>query len=126
MPGGSRLRRSALFFFLPTLVAAVLVIGAYTYRALFQLEQVRPPSVVEATLSLTNEKVDRLDRLVIEQDNVVATEVDTGGLDEVGANWLPTAARETPTVRAVLLLDLGSEGREVVAFASRAPGPEDE
>ncbi|HEU4408761.1 MAG TPA: HAMP domain-containing sensor histidine kinase [Polyangiaceae bacterium] len=126
MPGGSRLGRSALYFFLPTVVAAVLVIGAYTYRASFQLEQVRQQSVVEATLSLTNEKVDRLDRLVIEQDNVVAAEVDAGGLDEVGANWLPTAARETPTVRAVLLLDLASEGREVVAFASRAPGPEDE
>jgi two-component system phosphate regulon sensor histidine kinase PhoR len=126
MPGGSRLGGSAVYFFLPALVAAVVVVGAITYRASFQLEQVRQQSVVEATLSLTNEKVDRLDRLVIEQDNVVAAEADVGQPEELGASWLPTAARETPTVRAVLVLDLGSAGREVVAFASRAPGPEDE
>jgi two-component system phosphate regulon sensor histidine kinase PhoR len=40
-------------------------------------------------------------------------------MSELTQRWLPTAQRETPTVRAIVVLD---EARTVLAFASRAGG----
>lgn len=107
-------------------VLAVLVLATIMFRSSFQMEQLRERSVVEATLSLANEKADRLEKRIIEQDNVVASL--TGGEDplDFGKRWLAAAAAQTPTVRAVLLIDLESPSREVVGFVSRAPGGDDD
>jgi two-component system phosphate regulon sensor histidine kinase PhoR len=120
MAEGTRRGRLVMFLFLPAIVAAAVVIGVFLFRASRQTEQLRQRSVVEATLTLVNEKVDRLDRLIIEQDNVLLSEVDVNDPGQLARRWLPTAARETPTVRAVLILDRSSEEHQVVAFASRA------
>ncbi len=119
-------KRRVTYLLLPAIVAAVLVLGAFLYRASRQIEQVRKLSVIEATLSLANEKADRLDRMIIEQDNAIASLVDVSVPHEVAQKWLPTATRETPTVRAVLVVDLSSRDGQVLGFASRSPGPEDE
>lgn len=124
MAEGSRRGRLVTFFFLPAIVAAAVVIAAFLFRASQQTEQLRQRSVVEATLSLANEKVDRLDRMIIEQDNVLASEIDVAEPSQLARRWLPTAARETPTVRAVLILDRSTSENQVVAFASRALGTE--
>lgn len=126
MPEGTRRGRIVTYLLLPLIVAAVLVVGGIMVRASLEVEALRQRSVVEATLSLANEKVDRLDRFVIEQDNVLVAETDPLEPGRLARRWLPTAARETPTVRAVLVLDLSSADRDVVGFVSRAPGPEDE
>ena len=126
MAESTRRERIVMLLLLPAIVAAVVVLGAYMFRASLQVEQTRQRSVIEATLSLANEKVDRLDRLVIDQDNVIATEIDASEPQSVGRRWLPTAARETPTIRAVLVLDLSTPERQVLGYASRTPGPEDE
>jgi two-component system phosphate regulon sensor histidine kinase PhoR len=120
MAEGSRRGRLVTFLFLPAIVAAAVVLGVFLFRASQQTEQVRQRSVVEATLTLANEKVDRLDRMIIEQDNVLASEVDVSEPGQLARRWLPTAARETPTVRAVLILDRSTPENQVVAFASRA------
>lgn len=122
-------KRHRLFTFLvvPAIVIGVLILGGVTFRTTFQIEKLRQQSVVEATISLANEKVDRLDKRIIEQDNVVLAEVDTSVLDDLGQRWLPIATRETPTIRAVLVLDPHSPRHDVLAFASRAGGgPEDD
>ncbi len=116
--------RLVMFLFLPAIVAASVVLGVFLFRASRQAEQLRQRSVVEATLTLTNEKVDRLDRLIIEQDNVIGSEVDASDPSHLGRRWLTTAVRETPTVRALLLVDLGTAERQVVAFVSRSIGAE--
>ena len=126
MAESTRRERIVMLLLLPAIVGAVIVLGAFMFRASLQVEQVRQRSVIEATLSLANEKVDRLDRLVIDQDNVIVSEVDVAEPQTVGRRWLPTAARETPTVRAVLVIDLSSPDRQVLGYASRTPGPEDE
>ena len=46
---------------------------------------------------------------------------DPARLDGLNERWLPTAQRETPTVRAILVLD--ARRADVLAFASRASGP---
>lgn len=121
-----RRERLLTFLLLPVIVLAVLVLAGVMFRSSFQLEKLREQSVVEATLLLANEKADRLDKRIIEQDNVVRSVVDLREREGFGAKWLESAALQTPTVRAVLLLDLSSPQRDVVAVASRAPGPEHE
>src|SRR5262249_43569088 len=111
----------------PAIVVGVLVLGGVTFRTTFQIERLRQQSVVEATLSLANEKVDRLDKRVIEEDNAVLEKAELSALASLTRRWLPSASRETPTVRAILILDPQSSSHDVLAFASRAGGgPEDD
>jgi two-component system, OmpR family, phosphate regulon sensor histidine kinase PhoR len=110
-----------------SIVVGVLVLGGITVRTTFQIEKLRQQSVVEATISLANEKVDRLDKRIVEEDNVVLTEADVPMLASLPRRWLRTAARETPTVRAILVIDVWSPSHDVVAFMSRTGGgPEDD
>lgn len=104
---------------LPAVLVAVGVLAYFTFRTTLQVERLRQQSVLEATLGLANEKADRLDKRIIEQDNVVFAIADPQRLPELTQRWLPTAQRETPTVRAILVLD---ESRTVLVFASRAGG----
>ena len=101
------------------MLAAVGILAYFTFRTTLQVERLRQQSVLEATLGLANEKADRLDKRIIEQDNVVLAIADPQRLTDLTSRWLPTAQRETPTVRAILVLD---EAHTVLAFASRAGG----
>jgi two-component system, OmpR family, phosphate regulon sensor histidine kinase PhoR len=111
--------RLASFVLLPAVLVAVGVLAYFTFRTTFQIERLRQQSVLEATLGLANEKADRLDKQIVEQDNVVVAVSDPAKLEELNERWLPTARRETPSVRAIVVLD---DNRTVLAFASRASG----
>jgi two-component system phosphate regulon sensor histidine kinase PhoR len=114
--------RLARFVLLPAVLTAVGVLAWFTFRTTLQVERLRQQSVLEATLGLANEKADRLDKRIIEQDNVVFAIADPARLTELTQRWLPTAQRETPTVRAILVLDGDDPAHTVLAFASRAGG----
>jgi signal transduction histidine kinase len=114
-----RRERIASFVLLPAVLVAVGIFAYFTFRTTLQVERLRQQSVLEATLGLANEKADRLDKRIIEQDNVVFAIADPQRRSDLTQRWLPTAQRETPTVRAILVLD---ESRTVLAFASRAGG----
>jgi two-component system phosphate regulon sensor histidine kinase PhoR len=116
----TRRDRLARFALLPVVLVAVGVVAYFALRTTFQLDKLRQQSVVEATIALAGEKADRLDKQIIEQDNVIIAIADPAHLDGLSERWLPTAQRETPTVRAILVLD---SARDVIAFASRASGP---
>jgi len=108
------------YVLLPAVIVAVAVLAYFTFRTTLQLDTLRKQSVLEATLALANEKATRLDRQIIDQDNVVVAIADPAFAGDLTERWLPTAQRETPSVRAIVVLD---ESRTVVAFASRARGP---
>jgi two-component system, OmpR family, phosphate regulon sensor histidine kinase PhoR len=126
MAESSPRQRLLTFLLLPAFVIAVLVLDGITFRNSFQLERLRQQSVLEATLLLANEKADRLEKRIIDQDNVVAATLQPEDHSTFAADWLNIARVQTPTIRAVFLIDLGSAEREVVGFASRFPGLEDE
>src|ERR1700742_429517 len=90
---------------LPAVLVAVGILAYFTFRTTLQVERLRQQSVLEATLGLANEKADRLDQRIIEQDDVVFSIADPARLTEIAQRWLPTAQRETPAVRAILVLD---------------------
>lgn len=112
-----RRERLASFVLLPAVLVAIGILAYFTFRTTLQVERLRQQSILEATLGLANEKADRLDKRIIEQDNVVLAIADPNRIGELTQRWLPTAQRETPTVRAILVLD---DARTVLAFASRA------
>ena len=111
---------------LPAFVIAVLVLDGVTFRNSFQLEKLREQSVIEATLLLAKEKADRLEKRIIDQDNVIASTIDVENRTNFGVDWLESARVQTPTGRAVFLLDYVSPSHEVLAMSSRFPGLEDE
>ncbi len=115
----TRRDRLASFVLLPAVILSVSVLAYFTFRTTLQVEKLRQQSVLEATLGLANEKADRLDKRIIEEDNVIVAIADPASLVDLTERWLPTAQRETPTVRAILVLD---DARTVLAFASRAGG----
>ena len=89
-----------MFVLLPAVVLAVGVLAYYTFRTTLQADTLRQQSVLEATLALATEKSNRVDRQIIDQDNVVVAVADPARLDEIEGRWLPTARRETPSVRS--------------------------
>lgn len=111
---------------LPAFVIAVLVLEGITFRNSFQLEKLREQSVIEATYLLATEKADRLEKRIIDQDNVIALTIDVGQRSNFGFEWLESARVQTPTARAVYLLDYNSPNHEVLALASRFPSLDDE
>jgi two-component system, OmpR family, phosphate regulon sensor histidine kinase PhoR len=115
-PWRARLKQ---FVLLPLVVVAVGILAYFTFRTTLQIDTLRQQSVLEATLGLATEKANRVDRQIIDQDNVVMAVADPARLEVLTEHWLPTAQRETPSVRAILILD---ESRTVLAFASRATG----
>lgn len=126
MAESSPRQRLLTFLLLPAFVIAVLVLDGITFRNSFQLEKLREQSVLEATLLLANEKADRLEKRIIDQDNVVGSTLQPDDHSAFASDWLSIARVQTPTIRAVFLIDLGSAEHEVVGFASRFPGLEDE
>ena len=112
-------QRLKQFVLLPLVVAAVGILAYFTFRTTLQIDTLRQQSVLEATLGLATEKASRVDRQIIDQDNVVMAVADPARFEVLAERWLPTAQRETPSVRAILVLD---ENRTVLAFASRATG----
>jgi two-component system phosphate regulon sensor histidine kinase PhoR len=126
VPDGALREKLMYFALVPAIVIAVLVLGALSLRTTLRIEQARRQTVFDATLTLADERVDSLDKLIIAQDNVVAAHADPAGLPLLSRRWLPTAARETPSVRAILVLDMDHDEHDILAFVSRRPGPEDD
>lgn len=118
--------RLLTFLLLPAIVIAVLVLSGGSFRASFQLDKLREQAVVEASLELATARASLLDQMIIDQDNIIAAEIDVSALHEVREHWSEVADRRTPTVRAVLVVDLGSPEHEVRAHVSRTPGSSDD
>src|SRR5579871_971144 len=97
--------RLASIVLLPAVLVAVGILAYFTFRTTLQVERLRQQSVLEATLGLASEKADRLDKRIVEQDSVIFAITDPQRIAELNQRWLPTAQRETPTVRAVVVLD---------------------
>lgn len=105
------------FVVVPVVVVAVAVLAYFTLKTTLRLDQLRKQAVLEATLGLALEKATRLDRIVIDQDNTVMAIAEPQSFDRVGERWLPTARRETPTIRAIAVLD---SSFQVLTWVSRA------
>ncbi len=123
--GDGRLGRARIWILVTAIAIAAVILAVVTYRTTFQLEAIRAQAVFEATLGLADEKVDRVDRAIVEADDAILTLGEGGRPDDVPRRWRALGARQTSTVSHVVVLD-ASPAREIVAFASRLPRPEDD
>jgi len=113
-----RLRfRIVYLVLLPAIAVAACVLGYYTYVTASQFDQLGEQSIAHSTLLLVEEKVDRIERGVIDADNAVLHVVNVDHPDSVDTAWMPLAERISPSVRAVLVLD---DGGAVLSYAARA------
>lgn len=131
MPAADTLARARTIVLVPVIVIAAVVLAVVTWRTTFQLEAIRAQAVFEATLGLADEKVDRVDRAIVEADDAVLALAEGGRPDDIPRRWRLLAVRSTPTIAHVVVLDGGSDREggpppEIVAFASRAPRPADD
>jgi two-component system phosphate regulon sensor histidine kinase PhoR len=113
---------------LTAIIVAVVVLLAVTFRTTLRLDALRAQAVLELTLEFADEKVDRVDRAIIEADEAIrglADATSLGSIDGSPRRWRAQLTRQTPTISHVLVLD-GASTHEVVAFASRAPSPADD
>jgi two-component system phosphate regulon sensor histidine kinase PhoR len=121
----SRVARARTWVLVSIIIVAAVVLAVVTYRTTFQLEAIRAQAVFEATLGLADEKVDRVDRAIVEVDDAVMALGEGARADEIPRRWRSQIPRQTPTVTHVLVFDT-TPARAVVAFASRLPSPADD
>lgn len=110
-------RARVLYWLLvPAIVIAAGVLGYYSVEAARQVAEASEQSVVQSTLLLVDEKVDRLEQMVIGADEAVFHLVDVRRPETVETDWPALAQRLSPSVRALFVLDdTGSH----VAYACR-------
>lgn len=90
---------------LAAIVGASVFLAWWTWRTTGELERVGERSVMESTLLLVREKLDRVEATIVAADNAVMHVVDPDDLDVLAARLPALTDRVAPTARAVLVLD---------------------
>ena len=123
--------RFVYYVLVPAIAIAVLVLGGLAATTV-RVDQAIRRTLLDQTATRATERANLLDTSVAAQDTVVASQADAiirevdPDLNLLKKRWLSTAQRLTPTVRAILVLDLTYDTRDVLAFASKNPSPEDD
>jgi len=109
--------RASLFYYvlLPLILVATLLLGYFSIRTAMRFGQWGEESIVESTLFVAREKVDRIERIIIENDNTFFNSIDLSNLPsfEEKSERLFALSR---TVSAVLVID---DNGDIVMAVSR-------
>lgn len=102
-----------------TLLTAIVLASAFlswwTFRTSAALERLGERSIIESTVLLVREKIDRVEALIIGGDNAVLHLVNPDDLDVVASRWPDLAERISPAAWTVLVLDEAQRPLRVVA-----------
>ncbi|MFW5920251.1 MAG: sensor histidine kinase [Polyangiales bacterium] len=108
--------RLLYFVLLPAIVVAAGILGYYSWQTASQFARLGEETIVQSTLLLVREKVDRIEQQIIEADNTVFEIVDPAAPEAIETEWPAAAPKLTPSVRAVLLLD---DSGNILSYAYR-------
>lgn len=100
---------------LAAVVAASGFLASWSWRTSSRLAKLGERSVIESTGLLVSEKINRVERTLIDGDNAVLHLVDPDDLDDFAQHWPAMAERISPTVRSVVVLDEALRPLRVVA-----------
>lgn len=112
----ARSTRLIYWFVLPTIAAASGILGYYAWQSASQFAVLGEQSIVQSTLLLVDEKVDRIEQQIINADNAVFHLVDLDDLESLEERWTPLAVRIAPSVTALVVMN---DGGEVIGYAFR-------
>ena len=98
-------QRIVVLVLLPTITLAAIILGYYTWQTAKQYERLGEETIAESTLLLVHEKVDHIERQIINADNAVFATVNIDAPETLRRTWLANAPEISPSVRAVLVLD---------------------
>jgi two-component system phosphate regulon sensor histidine kinase PhoR len=101
---------------LPAIVVASGVLGYYSYQTAAQLRNLGEKSIAHSILLLAEDRVDRLEKLIIAGDNAVFNTIDLDRPEMVRKQWKTKAEKISPSVTAVVVLD---SKKKVVGYATR-------
>ncbi|MGB0679089.1 MAG: hypothetical protein ACPGUV_05465, partial [Polyangiales bacterium] len=90
---------------IPALLSAATFLGYFTWRTARQAAQLGERAIVQSTLVLALEKVDRVEQMIISADNRIFARFDGRAPTRWSADWRRGGARDTPSVRALLVSD---------------------
>jgi two-component system phosphate regulon sensor histidine kinase PhoR len=94
---------------IPTIAIAAGILGYFSMQSAQQFAQESEQSVLASTLVLVDEKVDRVEQLIISSDEAVFHLVDHERPELLEEAWPPLAERISPSIRMMLVLDDGGE-----------------
>lgn len=117
------LTRLRIFYLIliPAVLAAAGTLIFTTYSTASQFRALGEQTIVESTLILAREKVEGVERYIIQQNNVAFRQLSNGKLLEEGQAWLRTAAEVTPSIRAVGVIDLNRDKLRLLMFRGDEP-----
>lgn len=111
---GSR-SRVIFLFLLPAILIAAAILGYYTFTSAREYAQLGESAIVQSLFSVAQQRVDRMENYILAADETVLAAVDPNDSSTIDARWLPQAETRTPSVKAVLLVNV--EG-DVLQWAS--------
>ncbi|MGB8332627.1 MAG: HAMP domain-containing sensor histidine kinase [Polyangiales bacterium] len=100
----------------PAILVAAGILGYYTFRSARQHTLLGEQTIAQSLLSVAQERVERIERYIAIADARVFGLVDPNDSSTLDTVWLPQAETQTPSVRAVLLVD---QDGNVLQWASR-------
>jgi two-component system phosphate regulon sensor histidine kinase PhoR len=115
--------RLLYFLLIPTMLIAAGVLGFYSIEAAQRFAETTEESIFESTLLLVDEKIDRLEQMVITADEAVFHLVDPTDPARVEREWPELATRISPSVRALVALD---DTGNLTAYSCRCSADESE
>ncbi|MET0390978.1 MAG: HAMP domain-containing sensor histidine kinase [Polyangiales bacterium] len=102
---------------LPTIAIATCVLGYYSFLTAAQFQRLGEKSIAESSLWLAQDRVDRLEQWIIAADNQVFGAINLEDPEHALEDWKAHAEEISPSVRAVVVLDVQ---RRVVDSSARA------
>jgi len=100
------------------MLIAAGVLGFYSIEAAQRFAETTEESIFESTLLLVDEKIDRIEQMVITADEAVFHLVDLGDPHRFEREWPDLAGRISPSVRAPVVPD-----DTATVPGSSCPGP---
>lgn len=98
-------QRLLYFVILPAIFAAAGTLGYTTWVAASRFARLGEQTIAENTLLLVREKVEGVERYIIDQDNAAFRMVDPDDPESLERVWRPVASEVTPSIRTLVLLD---------------------
>lgn len=101
---------------IPAIAVAAGILGYFSIQSARQFARASEQSVLASTLVLVDEKVDRVEQMIISADEAVFHLLDPSRPDAFEQTWPTLAGRISPSVRALAVLD---DGGNVLGYACR-------